>query len=329
MSDRPDMAAPVVLDRARPDIRQFAAQAKLPGLVFLALLVLGLLDPRIVSSGNLWNIAIQTSYLALFAMAQTMVLLTRGFDLSLGFTVSLVSVISAMVMTGSGDMPILWGIVAGLGVGLLIGGLNGFLIAGVGINPLVTTLGMANIVMALASTVSGGFPVPGIPEAFTDALAEGRLIGIPVPILFAALCFALLFLVLRFTVFGRGLYLIGANPRAAKAAGVRTGRVVAIDYVVCSLLAAIGAMLLTARTGSGEPNLGGNLTLESIAAAVVGGVRLTGGEGGVTAALLGALFITVISNAMNLMQVDGYLQQVLLGLIILASLILGRDHKKR
>jgi len=138
-----------------------------------------------------------------------------------------------------------------------------------------------------------------------------------------------LLVLLRATRWGRSMVLIGANPRAAVAAGIRPFSVLTLTYALCGVLIGIGALMLTARTGSGEPNLGGNLTLESIAAAVVGGVRLTGGEGGVGQALTGALFITVLANGMNLAQIDGYLQQVCLGGIIIASLIMGRDRSDR
>jgi ribose transport system permease protein len=304
--------------------------ARLPIAILCTLVLFGLIEPRVLSFGNFRNIAIQASYLAIFAMAQTMVILTRGFDLSLGYTVSLVSVAASMAMVamGGGDAAILWGLGAGILVAALIGLANGLLIAGIGINPLVTTLGMANVVMAFASTVSGGFPVTGLPPGFTAIFAQASVLSIPVPILVAALVFALLFLTLKATRFGRSLYIIGANPRAAVAAGIRTMPVLVVAYMLCSVLIGLGALLLTARTGSGEPNLGGNLTLEAIAAAVVGGVRLSGGEGGVGAAVLGALFITVLSNGMNLVQIDGYLQQICLGVIIIVSLIVSRDVRR-
>ncbi|PDQ18658.1 ABC transporter permease [Mesorhizobium sanjuanii] len=305
--------------------------ARLPIAIVVTLVLFGLVEPRVLSLGNFRNIAIQASYLSIFAMAQTMVILTRGFDLSLGYTVSLVSVVASMAMVamGGGDASILYGVGAGVLIAALIGLANGLLIAGIGINPLVTTLGMANIVMALSSTISGGFPVTGLPRGLTAEFAQGSLMSIPIPIWFAGLVYTLLFLTLKATKFGRSLYIIGANPRAAVAAGIRTLPVLVLAYTLCAVLAALGALLLTARTGSGEPNLGGNLTLEAIAAAVVGGVRLSGGEGGVGAALLGALFITVLSNGMNLVQIDGYLQQICLGVIIIVSLIVNRDVARR
>lgn len=312
-------------------VKDMLLAARLPIAIVVTLVLFGMVEPRVLSFGNFRNIAIQASYLAIFAMAQTMVILTRGFDLSLGYTVSLVSVAASMAMVamGSGDASILYGVGAGVLIAALIGLANGLLIAGIGINPLVTTLGMANMVMALASTISGGFPVTGLPRGLTTEFAQGSLLAIPIPIWFAGLVFALLFLTLKATKFGRSLYIIGANPRAAVAAGIRTLPVLVLAYTLCAVLAALGALLLTARTGSGEPNLGGNLTLEAIAAAVVGGVRLSGGEGGVGAALLGALFITVLSNGMNLVQIDGYLQQICLGVIIIVSLIVNRDVTRR
>lgn len=331
MSNSDSLKALPVVQESSISIKDIARGLIMPLAILGALLIFGFIEPRILSWGNLHNIAVQASYLAIFAMAQTMVILTRGFDLSLGFTVSLVSVGASMAMVsmGASETAILVGMGAGVLIALCVGLANGLLIAGIGINPLVTTLGMANIVMALASTISGGFPVTGIPAGFTVTFAQTSFFGLPTPIWIAALVFVLLHFTLKATRFGRSLYIVGASPKAAVAAGIRKFPVLTIAYTICALLAGVGALLLTARTGSGEPNLGGNLTLEAIAAAVVGGVRLSGGEGGVGAAVLGALFVTVLSNGMNLVQIDGYLQQICLGVIIIISLIISRDEFRR
>jgi len=317
--------------------RQLRAAA-LPIAVVGIFLGFGLWQERMWSPANLSNILVQASYLSLFAMAQTVVIITRGFDLSLGYSVALVSVVAALVMVAVGDsiggstggsVAVALGLLAGVALAGSIGLINGLLIAGVGLNPLVTTLGMANILLALSSTVSGGFPVTGLPAGFTGFFAQGRIVGVPVPVVAAGLCGIALAVLLRATRLGRSMVLIGANPKAAVAAGIRRLPVLTLAYALCGLLIGVGALMMTARTGSGEPNLGGNLTLESIAAAVVGGVRLTGGEGGVGAAVIGALLVTVLANGMNLAQIDGYLQQICLGAIIVASLILGRDGSGR
>jgi ribose transport system permease protein len=288
-------------------------------------------EPRVLSPRNIANILNQSSYLLLFASGQMIVILTRGFDLSLGTTVSAVSVASALAMTSlasagvSDPAVVALGLAAGLGFGALVGIFNGVCVSGLGISPFIVTLGSLNICMGLATTMSGGRPVFNVPDAFSGLLYNGVLIpGISIPLTLAILICLLLYVLLDRTIFGRSLYLIGNNPRAAYLAGLPSRRYLALAYVVCSLLAAFGSLMLTARTGSGEPNLGGSLMLESIAAAVIGGVSLQGGVGGVIPVILGTLFVTMLSNAMDLLEVGGYVQQILLGCVIIGAIFLDR-----
>jgi ribose transport system permease protein len=282
--------------------------------------------PGMASIGNLSNILVQTSYLAIFAAAQALVIMTRGFDLSLGTTVSLVSVLSAMAMTMLGlptGLAIAVGVATAMATGMLIGAFNGVLVSVAGINPFIVTLGTMNILVTLATTVSGGFPVAPLPSDLA-LLATARPFGVPIVVIIALLLLTGLQLMLTRTLFGRALLLIGSNQRAARLGGVADRFHLTCAYIVCSLLVAIGALMLTARTGSGEPNLGGDLTLQTIAAAVLGGIRLRGGDGDFIAPLLGALFVTILSNGMNLAGFDGYLQQVFLGVVIVGALSMDR-----
>ncbi|MBB6209319.1 ABC transporter permease [Novispirillum itersonii] len=283
-------------------------------------------EPRSLSAGNLLNVLEQSSYLIVFTLAQTVVLLTRGFDLSVGMAASAVSVAAALAAVSAGPA-------AGLAVALLLAGavglLNGTVVALLRVNPFVATLGMLNICLGLASTLSGGRPVTGVPEGLTTLFYSGTVLGIPAPVLIAALCSLGLALLLHRTVFGRSLYLTGGNPRAAEVAGVRVRATLIGAYTLCALLAGLGAVMLTARTGSGEPSLGGSLTLESIAAAVIGGVSLRGGSGGVTGAVLGAVFVTALSNGMNLTRVDGNVQMIVLGVVVVAAVALDRFRDSR
>lgn len=289
-------------------------------VIAATLLGLAALEPRVISTENLRNILTQASFLALFASAQAVVILTRGFDLSLGTTVSVVSVSAALALTHlPPSTAVLLGISAGLGIGLCIGTANGALVAWCGINPFVATLGTASVLSSIVSTISGGFPVTGLPAAFSW-FATGAIAGLPLPVVIAALVLLGLHGLVSRGRMGRSFALVGSNPQAAHVAGINVKFTRLTAYALCSLLAGLGALMLTARTGSGEPNLGASLTLETIAAAVLGGMRLRGGEGSMAAPVLGALFITVLSNGMALVQVDGYLQQVLLGLVILVSL---------
>ena len=287
-------------------------------------------QPRIVSAGNLINIAEQASYLVIFTVAQTIVILTRGFDLSLGTTVSAVSVASALILTGSGDDPAWWvlalGSAAGIGLGLIVGLFNGGLVAGIGVNPFIATLASLNICLGIATTISGGRPVFGVSDSFSAIFYDSTIFGIRLPIFIAAAVALVAWIVLTRTVFGRTVYILGANPRAAVVAGMPARFCLGLAYVICSLLAALGALMETARTGSGEPNLGGSLMLQSIAAAVIGGTSLRGGSGGIGSAVLGAFFVTMLSNGMDLLQISGYVQMISLGFVVIAATAL--DYRR-
>lgn len=283
--------------------------------------VFAVMQPRIVSPGNVLNVLHQASYLFVLTVAQTLVILTRGFDLSLGTTVSAVSVASSLVLTGFGDTPAWWvlalGIAAGLAMALCVGVFNGLLVAGIGVNPFIATLASLNICLGLATTISGGKPVFGVPDAFSVLLNDGTILGVRVTLWIAAAVLLLAWFVLTRTVFGRAIYLLGSNPRATMVAGLPARGFLAGAYITCSLLAGLGALMLTARTGSGEPNLGGSLMLQSIAAAVIGGTSLRGGAGGMAAAVLGTFFVTMLSNGMDLLRVSGYVQMIALGLVVI------------
>jgi ribose transport system permease protein len=322
-------------DRAKPPWDRWLWSAVLP--IALAMLLLGFaaFDPGVLSPANLLNIAQQTSYLALFAMAQTVVILTRGFDLALGPTVSMVSVGTALAMAGATatghdtSAVLLAGLAAGFGLGIACGLFNGVVIALLGVNPFVATLGSYNIAIGIATTLSSGRPVQGVPKLFSQIFYSASAFGVPAAIVIVLTIGVVLHLVLSRTVFGRSLYIIGTNPRAAAVAGLPVKRILVATYVLCSTLAAFGAIMMTARTGSGEPNLGGALSLQAIAGAVVGGTSLAGGRGGVGTAVLGALFITILSNGMNLTRIDGYVQMVVLGAIVIIGVLLDRLRLER
>lgn len=294
------------------------------------LICFGLLNPVILSARNLENILVQTSYLAIFASAQAVVILVRGLDLSLGTTVSLVSVSTALLMTTLGLSPgaaVPVGILLGLALGAVVGLANGAGVAVGKINPFIMTLGTFYILMSIATTISGGFPVQNLPEGFVG-LARIEVFSVPLQIVVAVAVLGFLQWVLLRTYLGRALYLVGSNPSAAHVAGINVRRIQCSAFVICSVLAALGALLLTARTGSGEPNLGGDITLGAIAAAVLGGTRLKGGEGSVAAPVAGAVLVTVLTNGLNLLSVNGFIQQIITGLAILVALGLDRSKTR-
>jgi ribose transport system permease protein len=311
--------------RQRPTVRALV----LPAMMLAMVACFAVMAPDFLSFRNMQNIMVQASYIAVFACAQMIVLVVRGLDLSLGHTVSTVSVLYALVAVGGGFAEVLGpsqtlAVAAALTVAVLAGLFNGLCVAYLNVNAFVVTLASMNVLMGVASMLSDGHPVGGLPDTFSMIFYSGSLLGIPAPLAWGAGVLLVLHFGLTNMRVGRSLYIIGSNPRAAVLAGLAEKRLIMFAYVACSVIGAIGALMLTARTGSGEPNLGGNITLQSIAAAAIGGVSLRGGAGGVLAALLGALFITILSNGMNFMQINGYIQQIALGLVIVAAVSFDR-----
>jgi ribose transport system permease protein len=303
----------------------------LPIVLVLSYIGFGMVEPQFHSLANLVNILTQSSYLILLATAQMVVLITRGFDLSVGTVISMIGVASALTMAGvlennpeAVTLAIFLGCLVGLAIGLGVGIINGFGVSILRVNPFVVTLGMQGIGLGFASTLSGGFPVFDVPEAFMNVFSRARWLGIPVPVLLCVMVLVAVYFLLNYTVLGRSLYLLGANPRAAHVAGLSMQLHLATAYIICSLIVAIVALMLTARTGSGEPSLGGGLMLDSLMAAVIGGVSLRGGEGRVLHCVLGGLFVTMLSNAMNLIRVDAYIQMMVLGVVLIAAIFLDR-----
>jgi len=300
-------------------------------IALMALLVgFAAIQPAVLSPDNLLNIAQQASYLAIFSMAQMVVILTRGLDLAISSTVSMISVSAALAMasavTAGWDAisVLLIGLAVGIALGAVVGAINGVVVAYFGVSPFVVTLGSYNITFGIATMLTNGHPIQGVPELFSRLLYAGSLFGVPAAVAIATLSAIGLHLLLTKTVYGRAIYIIGSNRRSAIVAGLPVKRLLVATYILCSVLAALGALMMTARTGSGEPNLGGALTLQAIAAAVVGGTSLAGGRGGVGTAIVGALFITVLSNGLNLARIDGYVQMVALGTIIIVGVVLDR-----
>lgn len=300
----------------------------LPFFLVVALIVFALVSTQFLSLQNLTNVARQSVYLVLVSLGQMLVLISGGFDLAVGTTIALTSVVSAMAMVAlAASMPdlvwvaILLGALAGFGAALLIGSLNGLGVAQFGVSPFIMTLGVQSVGAGIALFLTGGVPVSGLPVEFGNFFGFGRVFGVPVPVLFAIAAIVVVWLLMNRTRFGAHLYAVGGNLKAANLSGVHTKRTLFLAYVACALLASITGVLMTARVESGETNLGGTIALESIAACVIAGVSLRGGIGRVENVVLGAFFITLLQNGMNMAQIGSYLQMILLGSLLILAVI--------
>jgi ribose transport system permease protein len=300
----------------------------LPFFLVAALVIFSLVSSNFITVQNLTNVARQSVYLILVSLGQMIVLITGGFDLAVGAAIAITSVVSAMAMVALAvAMPefawaaILLGCLAGIGAALAIGCINGIGVAQFGVSPFIMTLGVQSVFAGFGLFLTGGVPISRLPQDFGNVFGFGRLFGLPVPVIIALVAIVAIWIVMNRTKLGARLYAVGGNARAAHLSGVDTKLVFFLAYVICALLASIAGLLLTARVESGETNLGGSVALESIAACVIAGVSLRGGIGRVESVVLGAFFIVLIQNGMNIAQIGSYLQMVLLGSLLILAVI--------
>lgn len=308
--------------------RLFLQLGVLPFMLLGALLVFTCLSDQFLTSQNLVNLLRQSVYLILVSMGQMLALVTGGFDLSVGTVMAITSVVSALAMNAlAGSLPdalwlaVLGGCLVGVVAGLMVGLINGVGVAFIGVSPFIMTLGVQSIGFGFALFLTGGVPVSGLPAAFSDLFGFGSVLGIPVPIAVTAVCVLGVAIVMARLPLGTHLLAVGGNAKAAALSGIETRRVLLLAYLLCSGLSAISGLLLTARVETGEANLGGTVALESIAACVIAGVSLRGGSGRVPSVVLGAIFIGVVQNGMNLASVGSYLQMVVLGALLIVAVV--------
>jgi ribose/xylose/arabinose/galactoside ABC-type transport system permease subunit len=292
----------------------------------VALITFSLASDNFLTTQNILGVARHSTDLILVAMAQMIVMLTAGLDFSVGVIVAMTSVVASMTMValwsgyGSGWEAIFIGCLAGILVGACIGLVNGLGVAFLRVPPFIMTLGMSSIIFGLALTITGGIPIYGIPETFANIFGYGAFLGVSLSIWITLAFIILVYIFLNMTKMGRYFYAIGGNVRAAELSGINIRVYIVGAYVFSAFITSIAALLITARLETGEPNVGANFPLLSIAACAIGGVSLLGGVGRVQNVVLGAFFIILIQNGMNLMRVGSYLQMVVIGVLLIVAI---------
>jgi len=312
------------------------AHATLPILVVIAAILFGLIEPRFWRPANLLNILRNASFLSLVGAGQMLVIITGGLDLSIGAVIAFTSVTTALFMVSliitfpdAIWFAIMIAILGGLACSTLIGVANGIIVSKLRVPALMTTIGTWTVVLGLALMLTNGQPVYGLPDEFTIGLGRARIAGVHLPVIIALAAMVVLAFVLYKTKFGKYCYAIGSNLHAARVSGIATDRYLIGAYAGSSLLAAITGVLLTARFGSGGADIGESFVLDSVAAAVIGGVSLAGGVGRLEFVVIGALLLAMITNGMNIIGFDSRLQGVLVGLIIIATVAADNWRRSR
>jgi ribose transport system permease protein len=294
-------------------------------VILLGVLVLTQLSDVFFTYRNFTNVLYQATIVAIVALGQMFVILTAGIDLSVGSVLALSSVLSVGLVVNEG-LPVPVAILVAMVAGLVFGLLNGLMVAKFRISPLIVTLATLSIARGLAYIYSGGLNIAPVP-AFFNSLRSSTFLGVPSVIPFTLLLAVLAHGVLTRTRFGRSIFATGGNEEAARMAGIRTDRVVITAYAISGTLAALGGVLIAARLGAGAATVGSGLELTVIAAVVIGGTSLFGGDGSVSGTMLGVLLLALVTNGINLLGVPANFDLVVSGVVI--ALAAGLDVYRR
>lgn len=325
MPERIEKAAPA----PRPVRWREALVGQIPLLALATLcLVSALLSDRFLSPTNITNVLLQASVLAVVTIGMTFVIVGGGFDLSVGSVVALSGCVAAAVMLEAG---ILAGIAAGIAVGALVGLVNGVTVAKLRVSPFIATLATMVLVRGVALLLTAGAPVvgeEGLPEPFVR-YGVGRLFGVPYLVWTTVLLFAACAWILHATAYGIRLFATGGNREAAFLSGIPVERITISAYVWSATLAGVAGVMLASRLQSGQPTAGEFYELTAIAAVVLGGASLHGGEGSLYKSMIGILIMTVLANSLNLLNVDSYWQRVAIGVVIVAAAAADQLKRRR
>lgn len=295
--------------------------------VLLLGLLLSLASPYFLTSGNLANILVQASVIALLAGGQTFVILTGGVDLAVGALTALCGALAGHMMVKLG-MPVVPALAAAVATGAAVGLFNGYLVAYVGIPSFIVTLGGLTLWRGLAFEATGGFDNAGLPEPM-PFIGYGEWLGVPMPIIITGVYFVVMAFVLSSTKLGRYVYAMGSNEMGARQVGIPIKVYKLVVYLVCALSCALAAIVLMARMDSSSGKMAQMFELDAIAAVILGGTSLFGGRGSIWGSLLGAILITMVRNGMNLLEISQFKQMMAIGAVVILAVWIDVLRRQR
>lgn len=292
--------------------------------LIILMAVITIINSNFLTANNLLNLLLQVTSNALIAFGMTFVILTGGIDLSVGSILALSSALTAGLL-GSG-MPVTLAILISLILGCILGMMNGLLISYGKLAPFIVTLATMTIFRGATLVYTNGNPITkGLSDTFLfQFLGQGYIVGIPFPVIIMFIVFIVLYVLLHKTAFGKSVYAIGGNEKAAYISGVKLNKVKIIIYSISGMLASISGLIITSRLSSAQPTAGASYEMDAIAAVVLGGTSLSGGKGRILGTLIGALIIGVLNNGLNIIGVSAFWQQVVKGVVILIAVLIDR-----
>jgi ribose transport system permease protein len=293
------------------------------GLLILCM-VISIIAPRFLTFGNLKNVFTQVSVNAVIAIGMSFVILTGGIDLSVGSILAVSGAAAASIMSSSGNVFL--AIIVALAIGTVIGLINGVLVSKGRIQAFIVTLATMTIFRGVTYVFTNGTPISGLGQNFSS-IGNKMVLGLPIPVVLMVIVFGIALYILSQTRYGRYVYALGGNEDSARLSGINTDKIKTLVYVISGAAAALSGIIVTSRIGSASPNAGVGFELDAIAAVVVGGTSLSGGEGSVVGTIIGALIIGVLNNGLNLINVSPFYQAIVKGLVILLAVMVKKKNK--
>lgn len=305
-------------------------QAMRQGLLLLTTCLIGLAfgfaSPDFLSLGNFLNIGLQTAVISIIAFAMTCVIVAKGIDLSVGSTVAVAGIVGALTLQAG--LPPLLGLLAILLAGLCVGALNGFLITVIGVSPFIATLGTLALGRGASLSLSGASSID-VGEPLVVWFGSSRILGVPVSVILSLLLLILFWILLNRTVFGRWVFAVGGNAEAARASTVPVRWTRFLTYVLAGLAAGVGSVITVGRLGSAQPLAGEGLEFAAITAVIVGGTKLSGGEGSIVSTFLGAILVGVITAGLSFLGVRQEITYIVTGVLILLAVLTNQVDTDR
>ena len=294
-------------------------------LLLVLIIVVSVLNTNFLSAQNIKNIFQQVSINGILAVGMTFVIITGGIDLSVGSLLGFSGVIAASLVSGGGN-PLL-AVLAGIAAGLVFGVVNGVLVSYAKIVPFIVTLGMLSIARGFTNVYTHGSPIIKLNKAFL-ALGQSSFLGIGLPVWIFVCMLLVGYVLLHTTKLGRYTLAVGGNESAAKTSGINTAKIKMFAYTFTGFCCGLAGILMTAKTNAGAPNAGTGYELDAIAAAIIGGTSPSGGKGSIFGTLLGVLIFGIIQNALDILNVSSYIQQVIKGLIIIGAVWADKANRR-
>ncbi|MGL5412382.1 ABC transporter permease [Cetobacterium sp.] len=304
--------------------KTFEKLAALSSLIIM-MIFFSIFSEYFFTTTNLLTIALQTSVIGIIAIGQTVVIVTGGIDLSVGSIVAFSGVTAGLLVERG--VPLIPALILGVLIGAGVGILNGALISKANLPPFIATLGMMMVLRGLTLALTNGMPISSFDDSFVY-LAGGSVFGIPNPVIYFISLGLIFNFILKRTVLGKDIYAIGSNEEAARLSGVNVVKTKLMVYGFCGFLSGISGIILASRLISAQPTEGAGYELDAVAAVVIGGASLSGGKGNIIGTIIGAFIMSTLRNGLNMMNVSGFWQQFVVGIVLLLAVYVDQKRKK-